>query len=101
MDEKELEAREREITARETRVKALERLSQKGLSAGLIGILNFESEEKCMASIDAVEEAFREEVRRQVDRRLTDNRRIIPGSAAKDEDEMTDREYYNYKLGRK
>lgn len=69
-------------------------LSERGLSAKLISILDLSSEENCIASLDAVESVFRGEVKAQVDKRLGGSRLTLPGVSARDEDSMTDREYY-------
>ena len=98
MDEKELEIREREIAARELKISALEKLNEKGLPAGLSALLNYDDAESCAASIDAAEELFRAEVKKQVDARLNAGRVNLPAAGVKDEDNMSDREYYALRM---
>lgn len=98
MDEKELEIRERELAARELRLAALEKLNEKGLPMGLAALINYEDADKCAASIDAAEELFRAEVKRQVDARLGAGRVTLPAAGVKDEDAMSDREYYALRM---
>lgn len=97
MDEKELEAREREIAARELRISVLEKLNEKGLPAGLASLINYEDSERCMQSLDEAEKLFRAEVKRQVDARLGAGHVNLPAAGIKNEDDMTDREYYQMK----
>lgn len=68
--ENELKAREAEITRRELSATAKETLADKGLPLELASVLNYEDAEKCQASIDAVEKAFREAVSKAVEDKL-------------------------------
>lgn len=68
--EKDLAAREAEITKRELSAQAKETLADKGLPVQLADILNYESAETCQASIAAVEKAFRDAVGKAVDDKL-------------------------------
>lgn len=94
MDEMELNARERELAARELRLSALEKLNERGLPGAFVNLLNFEDEEKCLASIDAAESVFRAEVKKQVEARMGKGVKL-PAAGVRDEDEMSDREYYS------
>jgi len=94
MDERELNERERELTARELRISALEKLSERGLPGAFVSLLNLEDAEKCMASLDAAESVFRAEVKKQVEERLGRGRVSLPAAGVSDEDQMSDREYY-------
>lgn len=66
----ELEKREKDITTRELKAQAYETLAEKNLPKELIGTLNFESEETCNASIEAVEKAFQNAVAKAVNDKL-------------------------------
>lgn len=65
-----LTAREAEIARRELRAEAIETLASKGLPKGLESILNYSSAEACNQSIAAVEKAFRDAVKAEVDKQL-------------------------------
>ena len=101
MKTEELEAREKELNRRELRVEALEALSQRGLSHELVELIDLDSRESCMAAIERLDGAVRSEVRRHVDGRLAESRVSLPGTGARNEDEMTDREYYAYRAARR
>lgn len=92
--EAELNEREKNITRREVRAMALEKLAQRGLPRELADALACESETECLKSIDRIETAFRQAVQIAVDERL---RGEIPAAGAvrhADADNMSDAEYY-------
>lgn len=68
--EAELAKRESEITKRELTATAKETLAEKGLPTSLSSVLDYTDAEKCTASIEAVEKAFKEAVEKAVDERL-------------------------------
>ena len=68
--EAELAKRESDITKRELTATAKETLSEKGLPISLSAVLDYSDAEKCNASIEAVEKAFKEAVEKAVDERL-------------------------------
>lgn len=67
---KAMEAREAEIRKRETRLKAVELLSEKKLPGGLIDLVNLDGEEACSASIEAIEKTFSASLQAAVNERL-------------------------------
>lgn len=69
-NQKAMEERERQITARELRASALEKLAEKGLPKDLADVLNYENDEKCDKSLEAVEKTFRAAVQAGVKERL-------------------------------
>ena len=89
--------RERMIAERELRAMALEQLSQRGLPRELAEALPYESEERCLAGLDALEQAFRRAVQEGVDERLRGRAPSL--GAAKSAESMSDAEYYM--LGRR
>lgn len=68
--EETLTAREREIARREMRATALEALANKGLPAALADTLDMTDAEKCSASIEVIEKAFRAAVEQGVKDRM-------------------------------
>ena len=92
-----LDERERQIAERELRAMALEQLSERGLPKELAEALPYESEERCLAGLDALEQAFRRAVQEGVDERLRG--RAPKMGAAKSVENMSDAEYYM--LGRR
>mgnify|MGYP004671384999 FL=1 len=92
-----LDERERIIAERELRAMALEQLSQRGLPRELAEALPYESEERCLAGLDALEQAFRRAVQEGVDERLRGRAPSL--GAAKSAESMSDAEYYM--LGRR
>ena len=87
-----LDERERMIAERELRAMALEQLSQRGLPRELAEALPYESEERCLAGLDALEQAFRRAVQEGVDERLRGRAPSL--GAAKSAESMSDAEYY-------
>lgn len=80
--EQALSDREQALRAGEMKLKGYQWLGEKGLSGELIHNLNLESEETCMAGIEALERVIREEVRRNVEERMKGN---IPQRGNSDE----------------
>lgn len=68
--EKEMDAREANITKRELMAEAKNTLSEKGLSVLLAEVLNYTDAESCNKSIEAVEKAFQEAVSAAVEEKL-------------------------------
>ena len=68
--EAELEKRERDLQFREMRAQALETLAEKQLPRELADCLDYASAEKCQASVENVEKAFRAAVQSGVEERL-------------------------------
>ena len=92
--EAELNERERNITRREVKAMALEKLAERGLPRELADALACDSENECLRSIDRIEKAFRQAVQTAVDQRL---RGEIPAAGAgrpADADSLSDAEYY-------
>lgn len=96
--ERELDERVKELDRRELRVLARETLAEKGMAPELCELLNYQDREKCLASVAALEKALAGEVARQVDKRLAGQGMPLPGTAAADEDGMSDEEYYRRRL---
>ncbi len=92
-----LTAREKDLTAREVRAKALEELAARGLPAALAEALPTDDEAHCMDALDRIESAFREAVSIAVDERLKGRIPEGGGSANVDADSLTDEEYYHMK----
>lgn len=84
--EKSLADRETALTVRELRAQAAETLSQKGLPAALLDVLAYSDADKCAASIDAAEKAFRAAVQTGVEERMKGTPPIkgAGGGASKD-----------------
>lgn len=68
--EKEYADRERNITVRELKMTAKEILVERGLPLSLAEVIDYSDAEKCTASIDAMEKAFRETVEKTVSDRI-------------------------------
>lgn len=100
---KKLEDREREITRRELRAGAMEKLAEKGLPKGLAEVLDYTDEDSCDNSLKALETAFRTAVNAAVEDRLKGNPPGGGGSGSgagggkPDFDKMTDEEFYAWK----
>lgn len=75
---KELDKREKDITTRELKAQAYETLAEKNLPKELIDALNFSDAETCNASIEAVEKAFQNAVKKAVDDRLRSKPPVKP-----------------------
>lgn len=75
---KELDKREKDITTRELKAQAYETLAEKNLPKELIETLNFSDAEACNASIEAVEKAFQNAVKKAVDDRLRSKPPVKP-----------------------
>lgn len=68
--EEEFAKRESALTMRELRAEASGTLAEKGLPLSLLDCLNFADAEKCNASIDTIEKAFRAAVQAGVEDRM-------------------------------
>lgn len=68
--EKELAAREADITKRELMAEAKNTLAEKKLPASLAEILTYTDADTCKASLETIEKAFQEAVQAAVDERL-------------------------------
>ena len=68
--ENEFAEREASITARELKMTAKEILSERGLPLSLAQALNYSDAEKCKASIDTIEKAFRDSVDKAVSEKI-------------------------------
>lgn len=68
--EKELAAREADITKRELMAEAKNTLAERKLPTGLAEILNYTDADTCKTSLEAVDKAFQEAVQAAVDERL-------------------------------
>ena len=77
--------REAEIARRELRAEAIDTLASKGLPKGLESILNYSSAEACSQSIAAVEKAFRDAVKAEVDKQLAGSAVELKRGAAQQE----------------
>lgn len=75
---KELDKKEKDITTRELKAQAYETLAEKNLPKELIDALNFSDAETCNASIEAVEKAFQNAVKKAVDDRLRSKPPVKP-----------------------
>lgn len=75
---KELDKREKDITTRELKAQAYETLAEKNLPKELINTLNFSDAESCNASIEAVEKAFQNAVKKAVEDRLRGSKPVKP-----------------------
>lgn len=75
---KDLDKREKDITTRELKAQAYETLAEKNLPKELIDALNFSDAETCNASIEAVEKAFQNAVKKAVDDRLRSKPPVKP-----------------------
>lgn len=75
---KELDKREKDITTRELKAQAYETLAEKNLPKELIDTLNFSDAESCNASIEAVEKAFQNAVKKAVEDRLRGSKPVKP-----------------------
>lgn len=75
---KELDKKEKDITTRELKAQAYETLAEKNLPKELIDTLNFSDAEACNASIEAVEKAFQNAVKKAVDDRLKGSKPVKP-----------------------
>lgn len=75
---KELDKKEKDITTRELKAQAYETLAEKNLPKELIDALNFSDAETCNASIEAVEKAFQNAIKKAVDDRLRSKPPVKP-----------------------
>lgn len=90
--ERELAERERAVTERELRSEAGKLLREKGLPEELIGTIAFGDEKSMRASLEMSEKAFRAAVAAELEKRMGG---VTPQKgAARDENEMSDAEYY-------
>lgn len=81
--ERELVARETEITKRELKAEAKIALADKGLPIGLAETLNYSDSDSCKKSIDAVSKAFQEAVQKAVEDKLKGGKTITKAPAGK------------------
>lgn len=89
--EKELTDRERALSLKELRATASETLTQKGLPLALLDSLSLENAEKCNASIEAVEKAYRAAVQAGVEERMKGKPPVGGGKAPEaDYDKLID-----------
>ena len=88
--EKELSAREAEITKRELSAQAKETLAEKGLPIQLADILNYTDADSCKKSMEAVEKAFSEAVEKAVKDKLSGGAPIkkAPNQISETEEQM-------------
>lgn len=98
--ENELAERERRLRERELRTVALEKLAQRGLPGELADALPYDSEDACMAGLDAVEDAFRRAVQTAVDERLRGRAPAGDVRRAMSAEALTDSEYYSLGAGK-
>ena len=75
---KDLDKREKDITTRELKAQAYETLAEKNLPKELIDTLSFSDAESCNASIEAVEKAFQNAVKKAVEDRLRGSKPVKP-----------------------
>lgn len=87
-----LAKREAEVARKELRATALELLAEKQLPAGLADFLDYTDADACKASIEAVDKAFRDMVKAEVDKRLAASASSLPrgGSAKADAEDEDD-----------
>lgn len=93
--DKELADREAALTLKELRATAAETLTGKGIPLALLDALDFGSAERCTASIDKVEAAFRASVQSAVEERLKG--KPPKGAAENNEelDKLDDKAFYD------
>lgn len=89
-----LEKKRRELEIRETRVLVREKLAEKGMSAELEALIRADDRDGALEEIDRLERVFAREVDRQTEKRLAGRGGTLPGQAAVNEDDLSDREYY-------
>ena len=89
-----LERRLRQIERRELRADALEALEARGLPKALADAVGYESREAMLASVDAVERAFRQAVQTAVEERLRGVSPAAGACAQGDGGELDDESYY-------
>ena len=92
--EDELNRRLQQIERRELRADALEALEARGLPKALADAVGYESREAMLASVDAVERAFRQAVQTAVEERLRGVSPAAGASAQGDGGELDDESYY-------
>lgn len=93
--EQKLREREREITRRELRADAVEKLAQKGLPRALADLLDYSDAERCEATLESAEKAFRAAVQEGIDERIRKNGgNPEKGGHRPDPEKMSDAEYY-------
>lgn len=98
-----LQEREREITRRELRAEAIDKLIEKDLPRELAELLDYTSEEARDRSLETVEKVVRASIQAGIDQRIArgGGRVGASGGHGPDTDRMTDAEYYAYINGRK
>lgn len=94
----ELAAREAAVTKRELTATAKETLSEKGLPTSLAAVLDYTDAEKCNASIEAVETAFKEAVEKAVEEKLKGGK--PPKKAGEGNDKTLEQQVYNAMMGK-
>lgn len=95
--ETKLRQREEEITRRELKADAIEKLVGDGLPKELAELLDYTDAEKCDASRESLAKVFRASVQAQVDARIRESSGSPGGHGGNkepDPDKMSDAEYY-------
>ncbi len=92
--ESDLTEREKNLARRELRADALEELEKRGLPKALADAVGYDSREGMLASVDAVERAFRQAVQAAVEERLRGVSPAAGASAQGDGSELDDESYY-------
>lgn len=92
-----LDEREKLLVERELRAMALEQLAERNLPRELADALPYDSEERCLKGLDALEQAFRRAVQEGVDERLRGKAPKL-GGVHNDAEGMSDAEYYRLNL---
>ena len=96
--EEKLRKREAEITRRELRADAIEKLVGEGLPRELADLLDYSDADKCESSLDNLKKVFRASVQAQVDARIRESGGAPGGQGGRKNDpdpsKMSDAEYY-------
>lgn len=96
--EAQLRQREAEITKRELRADAIEKLAERGLPRELSELLDYTDQETCESSLATVEKLFRTAVQSGIDERIRKSGGSVSaggsGAGKPDYTKMSDAEYY-------
>ncbi len=92
--ESDLAEREKNLARRELRADALEEPEKRGLPKALADAVGYDSRAGMLASVDAVEKAFRQAVQTAVEERLRGVSPAAGASAQGDGSELDDESYY-------